>query len=189
MTTSSEARFAGLYQDHFADVYGYCRRRTDPHRAEDAVADVFLTAWRRLPEVPEGRDALLWLYGVAFRVLAHQWRSLGRKRRLQEKLEAAGTEQQPVLEFVVVVRDEVRRVLDAVSRLSPADREVLLLAVWEELPQVEIAQVLGLSQVAVRQRLHRARARLTDEYERRHVGHQDSAVVNEGGGRWTRRST
>jgi DNA-directed RNA polymerase specialized sigma24 family protein len=43
----------------------------------------FLTMWRRIDEVPEGDAALVWLYGVAYRVIGHQWRSVKRRSRLR----------------------------------------------------------------------------------------------------------
>jgi RNA polymerase sigma-70 factor (ECF subfamily) len=49
--------------------------------------------------------------------------------------------------------------MEALSRLSDADQELLRLVAWEELDHAEIAQVLGVSVNAVAIRLHRARAR------------------------------
>ena len=50
--------------------------------------------------------------------------------------------------------------ISGLARLEEADREVLLLAGWEELEPREIAAVLGISTIAARSRLHRARRRL-----------------------------
>lgn len=54
----------------------------------------------------------------------------------------------------------------ALSRLRRLDREVLLLSAWEDLAPSEIAVVMGCSQSSARGRLHRARRRFRDEYER-----------------------
>ena len=50
--------------------------------------------------------------------------------------------------------------LEALRKLRPADQEVLRLAVWEELPHREIAELLGCTAHAVDQRVHRAAKRL-----------------------------
>jgi RNA polymerase sigma-70 factor (ECF subfamily) len=52
------------------------------------------------------------------------------------------------------------RVLAAIAALRESDREVLLLSAWEQLSPAEIAAVLGISPLAARSRLHRARRRV-----------------------------
>ena len=54
-------------------------------------------------------------------------------------------------------------VMAALGMLAESDREVLLLAAWEQLEPAEIATVLGITKTAARSRLHRARARLRDQ--------------------------
>ena len=85
-----DARFVDLYQRYFRHVYAYCRRRTAADKVEDAVAETFLTAWRKIGEVPAGDEALPWLYSVAHRVLGHQWRGASRQSRLESKLPSVG---------------------------------------------------------------------------------------------------
>ena len=50
--------------------------------------------------------------------------------------------------------------LNALRRLKVSDREVLMLASWEELTAPEIAHAVGISVSAAEQRLHRAKKRL-----------------------------
>ncbi len=51
--------------------------------------------------------------------------------------------------------------------LGDDDRELLLLVSWEELSPGEAAKVLGVSSLAARSRLHRARRRLRTLLEQR----------------------
>ncbi|MFI0352965.1 RNA polymerase sigma factor [Actinomadura sp. 9N407] len=74
------ARFEDIYASNRARILGYALRRTaDPQDAADVLAETFLTAWRRLDDVPPDGQARLWLYGVARRVLANHHR--GERRR------------------------------------------------------------------------------------------------------------
>ncbi|MBO0834463.1 MAG: RNA polymerase subunit sigma-24, partial [Actinobacteria bacterium] len=48
-------RFNALFAAHSSDLVAFCSwRAASAHDAQDAVAEVFLTAWRRLDELPEG---------------------------------------------------------------------------------------------------------------------------------------
>ena len=166
MLVSDEGRFSALYESHYSRVRSYCRRRTVPERVDDVVAETFLTAWRKLDQVPPEPDTLPWLYSVAYGALLNNWRSGARSRRLAHKLRTIGVQPLGSVDEVVVVREQVAMALEAARRLRPKDLEVLRLAVWEELPQSQISVVLGISHGAVRQRLLRARAQLLEEYEK-----------------------
>jgi RNA polymerase sigma factor (sigma-70 family) len=168
-------RFQAVYEAHYRAVLAYARRRVpDPNDAQDAVAETFTIAWRRVDELPAGDGALPWLYGVARRVLANQRRSDQRRVDLSLRLRgqtALTVELEPQLE----ADDERRTVLDALGRLRDADQELLRLAVWEELPHRGIGQIIGCSESSVAVRLHRARNRLGREIEKetRRTGQPD----------------
>lgn len=163
--SAAELRFARLYDLHHRPIRDYCRRRLDAHRVDDAVAEVFLTAWRKLDDVPDD-TARLWLYRVAYRVVGHQWRSLTRRRRLDQRLRSASGGAVPGLDEAVIERDEHRLVLRAAASLGHTDGEVLRLSVWEQLSIADIANLLDIEPNAVKQRLHRARRNLANEYRR-----------------------
>ena len=78
-----------LYAAHRISVLGYALRRTDnTDDAADVLAETFLTAWRRLDEVPPGDQAKLWLYGTARRLLANHRRGERRRLALADRLRA-----------------------------------------------------------------------------------------------------
>jgi RNA polymerase sigma factor (sigma-70 family) len=157
-------RFDGLFEAYGTDIVAFCRWRAgSPADAQDAVSDVFLAAWRRLDDVPEGDAARIWLYGTARRVLANQRRSSRRRDALRERLTHETVEHvRPSPEDVEAEAELVR---EALRSLGSGDREVLLLAEWEGLSAAEIASVLGCLTVTARGRLHRARARFRAAFE------------------------
>ena len=157
MSDNRRRRFEAVYELHHAAILGYALRRTaNAEDAADVIAETFLTAWRRIDDVPECEGARPWLYGVARRVLANQRRgeqrrtALGQRLRFELKAEPLRREPPPGLD----------RVAAAFGRLGEADREILALAGWEGLDAGQIAVVLGCSRNAARIRLHRARRRL-----------------------------
>ncbi|MGD2059665.1 MAG: sigma-70 family RNA polymerase sigma factor [Acidimicrobiia bacterium] len=177
--TSRDARFVDLYQEFCGRVDAYCRRRCSAERVDDAVAETFLTAWKKIDDVPMGEGTLPWLYGVARRVVAHQWRSSSRVDRLRTKLESLGVATQAPPDDVVVMDEESVLVLRALSRLKALDQEVLRLSVWEDLNHIEIAQVLNVSHDVIKKRFSRAKTRLAEEINR--LIQEKSPAAQEGG--------
>lgn len=166
MTDDRRRRFEQLYAANYGPVLGYVVRRTGrPDDAADVIAETFLTAWRRLEDVPADEAARPWLLGVARRVLANQDRSERRRialgERLRSELAAARYSREP--------SPGLRDAALAFRGLPDADREILALAGWEGLDPGQIAVVLGCSRNAARIRLHRARRRFADRLQRDEV--------------------
>jgi RNA polymerase sigma-70 factor (ECF subfamily) len=161
----AQIRYGRLYRDQGRAILAYALRRVeDQEDAADVVAETFLVAWRRLDEVPVGDGGRLWLYAVARRVIANLHRAERRRTRLGQRLaESVRIElaSQPAAE------GEGAEVLRAMGGLGDDDRELLLLVCWEELSPGEAAEVLGISSLAARSRLHRARRRLRALLEQR----------------------
>jgi RNA polymerase sigma-70 factor (ECF subfamily) len=158
-----EQRYRLLFERHWRTVRAYALRRApDASTADDVVAEVFLTAWRRLDDIPEGSE-LPWLFGVARNVLSNTRRGQVRRERLVARLQGDRVVQGAPEGHGVGMEDErLERLTDALGRLSDDDSEILKLATWEQLPHSEIAVVLGCSVNAVAIRLHRARGRVAD---------------------------
>jgi RNA polymerase sigma-70 factor (ECF subfamily) len=181
-THQGDDRLGFLYRTHGEDLRAYCRRRLEREEAEDALAEVFAIAWRRLEKVPPGHEARLWLYGVARNVIRNSTRSTRRRLRLTTRLIGSTNPPTPGPAESMVTRSEHQDVLAALDTLRPSDQELLRLHAWEELSREEIAQVLGISTPAVDMRLHRAIARLNRALESRGFeGHSTSRAQDRGG--------
>lgn len=155
-------RFEAIYAANRGPILGYALRRTgNGDDAADVVADTFLTAWRRLDDVPAGAEARLWLYGVARRVLANHQRGERRKSDLADRLRADLATARHVLAGPRDLEQggQAAAAAQAFRSLPDGDRELLSLVGWEGLDHAQLAAVLGCSRNAVRIRLHRARGR------------------------------
>ena len=163
-STDPGLRFDPLFQDHHQAIFRYCVRRVGLPDAEDAAADVFAVAWRRIDDMPEGEAARAWLFGVAYRVVGNQYRARVRHTRLTTRLGSmtSGDLAQPESEL----DQQIDALYRALESLSQDDRELIRLSSWDGLNRSEIASVLGIKENAVDQRLHRARSRLRDRMAR-----------------------
>ncbi len=137
-------------------VLAYLLHRTDRETAQELLQEVFVTAFRKAPEVPD--PPIGWLLGTARRHLANANRGEQRRDRLALRI---AREDRPAGDAADddATGDVVAREL---AELSARDREVLTLSAWYELSADEAAQALGCSRSAYAVRLHRARHRLAD---------------------------
>jgi RNA polymerase sigma-70 factor (ECF subfamily) len=134
--------------------------------------------------VPPEPEVRAWLFGVAYKVLANQRRSARRRRRLFERITSAESMEAFLSDEPLIATPVDDEVMKALSRLKAADREVLQLALWEELSRNEIAQALGISTEAVHKRFSRAKKRLGDELAEKSEmkGRATQVTARKGGG-------
>lgn len=154
-----EERFDASFEEHYRAVARFVRTRGHGSAdADDLIAGTFEVAWRQMNKVPEGREALPWLLGVA--------RNLSRNARRKSQREAAFVNDVsavtvPWAEMPIEDRAASAEVMGALAQLKAVDRDLILLVAWDELTPSEAGQVLGLRPVTARSRLHRARQRLS----------------------------
>lgn len=169
-TADDQRRFTLTYNQTYAQVLAYLRRRTDADTATDLTAEVFTRAWRSRTSLWEADHELAWLYGIARNVLLEFYRH---RDHDQEGIRAVhdanhGQRTGGVAQTEHTAPDETAYVdatLDishALSTLTRSDQELLTLHAWEGLDAPQIAEALGIAPGTARVRLHRARARLAD---------------------------
>ena len=161
----AEREIAELYAQYEQQISAYAHKRTSSANANDVVAETFLTAWRRRDDIPAEPQTLPWLYGVSRRVLANSRRSDTRYQRLRERMTREPADQGTPVNMIES-KDAFSEVSAAINALGESDAEVLRLTAWEGLTPTEIAAVLSIEPSAARQRLFRARQRLTEQLDK-----------------------
>ncbi|MGK5737606.1 RNA polymerase sigma factor [Micromonospora sp. URMC 103] len=151
--------FTALYRAHHRQVYGYAVTRAGRQLADEVVAETFLVAWRRLPDLPRATP-LPWLLAVARNIVGERYRAEERQQAVAAELRAWITDEELSVADVADGVAERAAVLAALARLSDDDRELLTLVAWHGLAPDQAARVLGCSTATYYVRLHRARRHL-----------------------------
>jgi RNA polymerase sigma-70 factor (ECF subfamily) len=157
--------FEEFYRRHVDAMTSFVARRVaDPHTVADLTAEIFLAVLDSAHSYRPSRGSeRAWLYGIARNVVAGERRRVAREtdrdrrisgRRLLEADDIAR------LEDKLDAESPGRRALAALERLPTGERAVLELVAVDDLTVGEAATALGISQVAARVRLHRARKSL-----------------------------
>ncbi len=158
---STDQRFRTLFEAHHKELHAYCLRRLPIEDANEAASEIFLVAWRRPENVPDGDEALLWLYGVARNVVRNWQRGGRRQLRLVARSGAVATTIADGPEVHVLRREEHDEVLTAMESLRSDDRELVRLKIWEGLSNEAVGTILGITDRAVEGRYTRAIKKLS----------------------------
>jgi RNA polymerase sigma-70 factor, ECF subfamily len=143
----------------------------DRHEAEDVAQEAYLRAFRSMGGFREDARFETWLYRIVTNAAMTQMRKKGRFGVL-----LAEDREQPTPEPEVrpmdeaIERDELKR---ALAELPPATRAIVVLKDVYGLSVQEIAKDAGLTEGAVKLRLHRARKRLKETLYGAHPGHEE----------------
>ena len=160
-----------LYERHVGAVLRFAIRRCrDPEDVADLVSSVFVELFVAAPSFDTRyKDARPWLLGIAARCLADSQRAQYRRDDLTRRLGARPAFDDEEYERVEQMLDAARlspRVERALAeRLTRAERELFLLVAADGLSPADAARSLGVSAVAARMRLGRARRKLRGALE------------------------
>jgi RNA polymerase sigma-70 factor (ECF subfamily) len=158
---------AELYDRYGRLVYALILRVVrDNGIAEDLVQETFLRVWNRIQGFEAEKGALgPWLLAVARNRAIDYLRSAG--GRMRRAVELDETEHPALftdLEKQILNSDRVRRVKDALAKLSASQRAVIELAYFEGMSQTEIAERMGQPLGTVKTWARTALKSLRDEF-------------------------
>jgi RNA polymerase sigma-70 factor (ECF subfamily) len=148
-----------LFAKHHNEIYAYLvRMLRDGELAADLTQDAFVKAYRNYDTLEKPENARAWLYQIAHRVALDELRRRKIIRFLPWTGESRGAA--PSAEHLVMdlhLSADLQRALD---RIPERQRAALLLAELHDLTGLELAAALGVSHVAARALLTRARESL-----------------------------
>jgi RNA polymerase sigma-70 factor (ECF subfamily) len=160
-------RLEMFYREHVEKVQSFLARRvSDPYLVADLTADVFLTA---IEAADTYRPALgtptAWLFGIARRLVAGQYRRGHREEHATSRLlgrRLVDEDDYARLEQRIDSQRQARVLYQVMDLLSEGERAVLELVALDDLTVAQAARALGIAGVTARVRLYRARRLLSE---------------------------
>jgi RNA polymerase sigma-70 factor (ECF subfamily) len=148
-----------LFAAHHGEIYAYLiRMLRDPELAADLTQDAFIKAYRNYDTLEKPENARAWLYQIAHRVALDHIRRQKIVRFMPWTGESHGAA--PSTERLVMDAHLSGDLQRALERIPERQRAALLLAELHDLTGLELAAALGVSHVAARALLTRARESL-----------------------------
>ena len=176
--TSADAFVEELFQKHHGEIYAYLvRMLRDSELAADLTQDAFIKAYRAHDTLQDPAHARAWLYQIAHRVALDEIRRRKIVRFLPWTGESYGSA--PSAEHLALEGRLSSDLQRALARIPERQRAALLLAELHDLTGLELAAALGVSHVAARALLTRAR----DSLRRELAAERDIEAAEEAAGR------
>jgi RNA polymerase sigma-70 factor (ECF subfamily) len=148
-----------LFALHHAEIYAYIFRMVrDSDLAADFAQDTFVKAYRAQDMLEDRAKARAWLYQIAHRVVLDEMRRRRIVRFMPWTGESHGSA--PSAEHLAMEMRLSGPMARALARIPERQRAALLMAEVNDLTGLELAAALGISHVAARALLTRARESL-----------------------------
>ena len=169
----AELEFQRIYDAYQPRLLRYLVRLVGEYEAEDLAQEVFVKINQGLKTFRGESQLSTWLYRIATNAAIDKMRTASFRQDTQlsfledsdepEDKNVWTGEETPSLEQQLMRKEMIECFVDYVLRLPPNYRTVVVLSELEELPNAEIAEILGLSLETVKIRLHRGRGKLFKE--------------------------
>ncbi len=171
MKCTDEDEFMWWYEEYSISLFKYIFSMVqEPQTAEDILQDTFLKAYQYQIHINDKDKVKNFLYRIAHNTTMDFFRKESKIKRLLNGL-SNENHVYPSAEEIVEVKEESKRLLDALKRLKASHREVILLRKVHGFTIKETAQVLNWTESKVKTTLHRANKSLEklllkeDDYE------------------------
>jgi len=174
--TEEERQFQAQAMGHLDELYGAALRMTrNPTQAEDLVQEAVLRAWKNWDRFRQGTNCRAWMFRILVNTFINGYRRKRTEREFQESKSRGTVADKHQLrwnnevwsdpETSYMHRSLSPTVQDALDKLKPDFRTVVVLADLQDFAYKEIAEIIGCPIGTVMSRLFRARRALREMLE------------------------
>ena len=152
------ANFEEIYSKHSPQIYRVCMGYfNDPEQAKDITQETFIAVWKNLSTFRNQSHISTWIFRIATN---NCLRALEKSKRvvtteLPLNLPALHEETQ---------EEKLAFLYQCINELEETERIIISL-VLEDLPQAEIAEIVGLTPGNIRVKIHRIKEKLAIKFK------------------------
>jgi len=151
--------FEEIYQKYSPKIYRVCMGYpNDREQARDLTQETFIAVWQNLAGFKGNSHISTWIFRIATNKCLRAIETAKKMPKTELPFDLATHEdEKPVEKLSYLYR--------CIAGLEEIDRIIISL-VLEDLPQAEIAAIVGLSTVNTRVRIHRIKEKLANKFKR-----------------------
>lgn len=155
-----EDAFAALYRALEQRVYRFILAKlNDPFEAADILNEVFLEVWRSADRYEGKSKPTTWIFGIAYHKVMDRYRRQ-KPEELTDPAELEATDDSADQAAVLGALEEAGHLRACLDQLKPAQRAVVELSFFEDLPYREIAEIIDRPEGTVKTRMMHAKEAL-----------------------------
>jgi RNA polymerase sigma-70 factor (ECF subfamily) len=136
--------FGNLYDHYVRTIYNFVYYKTlHKETAEDLTSQTFFKALKNIRSVDTSRSILSWLYKIAHNSVLDHYRTKRHTEDIDDLYDLS------LEEDVVGALDDAKdaeRIKKYLEKLTPIERDIIIMRVWQELPYKEISDIIGKSE-------------------------------------------
>ncbi|QQL49930.1 RNA polymerase sigma factor [Mucilaginibacter ginkgonis] len=150
--------FEDIYNAYAKQVFRICLGYTnDADKAKDLVQETFISVWKNLSSFENRSLMTTWIFRIATN-------NCLRHLEIEKRKERTLLPSNLMLDDTTGKEDQIQFLYKCISELAETDRIIISLDL-EELPQAEIAAIVGLSHSTIRVRVHRIKDKLKQKFQ------------------------
>ena len=147
----AQSGFGKKYQEYFPRLFAYVYARVgNAHLAEDLVADVFERAYTKADSLRSDGAFSTWLFTIARNVIISHVRRHARETIVDPEVMREIAPARESVESEVMMQEELREIAQMVRTFPQREQDIISLKFDAELPNSQIAEIMGLSEPNVR---------------------------------------
>lgn len=148
--------FEEIYNLYSKNIFRVCMGYVnDYEKAKDLTQETFIAVWEHLPAFRNQSAISTWLFRIATN---NCLRAIEKSKRIQSADTFIDIPDNPH----ETPNDKVKALYKCISTLAEGERIIIML-VLEDIPQAEIATIVGLSEGNIRVKIHRIKQKLTKQ--------------------------
>lgn len=157
---NSKIIFEPIYKENYQKVLRLCKGylNGDEIVAKDVTQEVFIKVWQKLDTFKNDANISTWIYRIAVNTCLMNLRKVKKRTLIYET--PLGNLEAPIDNDSEDREKQFQQLYNCINKLNTINKSIILLEL-EDLPQQDIAEIMGLSHEAIRTRVHRIKNQLT----------------------------
>ena len=155
--------FTELYDQYVDRVYSFVYRRVSHKQtAEDLTSQTFIKAWENINKFNSSKGAFSsWIFTIAKNNIIDHYRKHKENYALENFFDLSSGED---VEKQSGLRHELEQIKKYLDQLSPEQKEIIIMRVWDDLSFKDIAEILSKNEAAVKMNFYRGMQKLQKEF-------------------------